>query len=149
MSVISFTPTLLPVSNKLKSLLNQTLCDYLTQATQLNQQSADRYTFNFRDTSYDAENGGFRPVEIAINQQSSGEWNIEYITEFAYFGNYYPELERSIDFDISNNCWFTSYSGWLSLKTHQQDAKELYQLWEGNFLAYVDMDAYDQIKVSC
>lgn len=94
MSVISFTPTLLPVSNKLKSLLNQTLCDYLTQATQLNQQSADRYTFNFRDTSYDAENGGFRPVEMTINQQSSGEWNIEYITEFAYFGNYYPELEK-------------------------------------------------------
>ncbi|OBU29684.1 DUF2787 domain-containing protein [Photobacterium kishitanii] len=149
MSVISFTPTLLPVSNKLKSLLNQALCDYLTQATQLNQQSADRYTFSFKDTSYDAENGGFRPVEIAINQQPSGEWNIEYITEFAYFGNYYPELERSMDFDISNNSWFTSYSSWLSLKTHLQDAKELYQLWEGNFLAYVDMDAYDQIKVSC
>ncbi|HIF9421904.1 TPA: DUF2787 domain-containing protein [Photobacterium damselae] len=149
MSAIPFTPTLLPVSNKLKSLLNQALCNYLTQAIQLNQQSSDRYTFNFRDTSYDAENGGFRPVEIAISQQPSGEWNIEYITEFAYFSSYYPELERSIDFDISNNSWFTSHSGWLSFKTHQKDVKELYQLWEGNFLAYVDMDAYDQIKVSC
>ncbi|MEC6832293.1 DUF2787 domain-containing protein [Photobacterium toruni] len=149
MSVISFTPTLLPISNKLKSLLNQTLCNYHTQAIQLNRQSAKRYTFNFRDTSYDAENGGFRPIEIAINQQSSDEWSIEYITEFAYFGNYYPELERSIDFDITNNCWFTSHSGWLSLKTNQQDANELYQLWEGNFLAYVDMEAYDQIKVNC
>lgn len=148
MAVISFTPTLLPVSNKLKSLLNQALYDYLTQTTQLNRQSADRYTFNFRDASYDAENGGFRPVEIAISQQSSGEWNIEYITEFAYFRSYYPELERSMDFDISNNSWFTSHSGWLSLKTHQQDAKELYQLWEGNFIAYVEMEAYDQIKVS-
>ncbi|HIF9225631.1 TPA: DUF2787 family protein [Photobacterium damselae] len=118
MSVILFTPTLLPISNKFKSLLNQTLCDYLSQATQL-------------------------------NQQSSGEWNIEYITEFAYFGNYYPELEKSIDFDITNNCWFTSHSGWLSFKTHQQDVNELYQVWEGNFLAYVDMDAYDQIKVNC
>ncbi|NVO99828.1 DUF2787 domain-containing protein [Photobacterium damselae subsp. damselae] len=149
MSVILFTPTLLPISNKFKSLLNQTLCDYLTQAIQLNQQSADRYTFNFRDTSYDAENGGFRPVEITIKQQSSGKWNIEYITEFAYFGNYYPELERSIDFDITNNCWFTSHSGWLSFKTHQQDVNELYRVCEGNFLAYVDMDAYDQIKVNC
>ncbi|WP_439789933.1 DUF2787 family protein [Photobacterium leiognathi] len=41
----------------------------------------------FRDTSYNAENGRFRPIEIAIIQQSSGEWNIEYITEFAYFGS--------------------------------------------------------------
>lgn len=149
MSVISFTTTLLPISNKLKLLLSQTLCVYLTQAMQLNQQSAERYTFNFRDTSYNAENGGFRPIKIAISQQSSGEWNIEYITEFAYFGNYYPELERSMDFDITNNCWFTSHSGWLSFKTHQQDVNELYQVWEGNFLAYVDMDAYDQIKVNC
>ncbi|HGO5293551.1 TPA: DUF2787 domain-containing protein [Photobacterium damselae subsp. damselae] len=149
MSVISFTPTLLPISNKLKLLLSQTLCVYLTQAMQLNQQSAERYTFNFRDTSYNAENGGFRPVEITINQQSSGEWNIEYITEFAYFGNYYPELEKSIAFDITNNCWFTSHSGWLLLKNHQKDVNELYQLWESNFLAYVDMDAYDQIKVNC
>lgn len=148
MSIISFTLTLLPISDKLKSLLSQTLCDYLTQALQLNQQSAERYTFNFRDTSYNAENGGFRPIEIAISQQSSGEWNIEYITEFAYFGSYYPELERSMDFDISNNCWFTSHSGWLSFKDHQLDAKELYQLWESNFLAYVDMEAYDKIEVN-
>ncbi|WP_256384637.1 DUF2787 domain-containing protein [Photobacterium toruni] len=110
---------------------------------------ATRLVINYKALDYYQTKQGLHPVEIAINQQSSGEWNIEYITEFAYFGSYYPELERSMDFDISNNCWFTSYSGWLSLKTHQQDAKELYQLWEGNFLTYVDMDAYDQIKVSC
>ncbi|PSV56917.1 DUF2787 domain-containing protein [Photobacterium sp. GB-3] len=148
MSVISFIPTLLPISNKLKSLLSQTLCVYLTQALPLNKQSAERYTFNFRDTSYDAQNGGFRPIEIAIHQQSSAKWCIEYITEFAYFGSYYPELERSMDFDISNNCWFTSHSGWLSFKSHQQDAKELYQLWERNFLAYVNMESYDKIEVN-
>ncbi len=26
---------------------------------------------------------------------------------------------------------------------------ELYELWEGNFLSYMSMDAYDQIQVEC
>ncbi|MVB46649.1 DUF2787 domain-containing protein, partial [Vibrio cholerae] len=29
-----------------------------------------------------------------------------------------------------------------------RDAKELYRLWENNFLTYVDMDAYDEIAVT-
>ncbi|WP_241033449.1 DUF2787 family protein, partial [Vibrio cholerae] len=29
-----------------------------------------------------------------------------------------------------------------------RDAKELYRLWESNFLAYVDMDAYNEIAIT-
>ncbi|MEF1305518.1 DUF2787 family protein [Vibrio owensii] len=31
---------------------------------------------------------------------------------------------------------------------NQQEANELYQLWEHNFLAYFEMDAYDDISIT-
>ncbi|WP_029827423.1 DUF2787 domain-containing protein, partial [Vibrio parahaemolyticus] len=103
--------------------------------------------FNFRDKSYSAEEGGFHPVEMAICQTSTGEWSIEYITDFAYMGNYYPELERNLDFDFRVGQFFMAYRGWLPMQG-SRDAKELYRLWENNFLAYVDTDAYNEIAVT-
>ncbi|KAB1509634.1 DUF2787 family protein [Photobacterium damselae] len=126
-------------SDKLKKILNQAIA-------QADLPVVERYTVSFKDTDYRAESGGFRPVEIAISQIASGEWIIEYITEFGYFGNYYPELERSVDFDISSGGWFMAYSGWNSLDS--DDCREFYDLWENNFIQYVGMNAYDSITVT-
>ncbi|MFG0904230.1 DUF2787 family protein [Photobacterium damselae] len=126
-------------SDKLKVILNQAIA-------QADLPVVERYTVSFKDTDYSAESGGFRPVEIAINQTASGEWIIEYITEFAYFGNYYPELERSVDFDISSGSWFMAYSGWSSIDC--DDCREFYNLWENNFIQYVGMKVYDSITVT-
>lgn len=126
-------------SDKLKKILNQAIA-------QAGLPVVERYTVSFKDTDYSAESGGFRPVEIAVSQIASGEWIIEYITEFGYFGNYYPELERSVDFDISSGSWFMAYSGWNSLDN--DDCREFYDLWENNFIQYVGMNAYDSITVT-
>ncbi|AIW17790.1 DUF2787 domain-containing protein [Vibrio coralliilyticus] len=145
MSQLNFTASLLLVSKKLHKLLSEQLTTHLLGNETL---ATSRYlVFNFRDKSYSVDEGGFHPVEIAICQTSTGEWSIEYITDFAYMGNYYPELERNLDFDFRVGQFFVAYRGWLPMQG-SRDAKELYQLWECSFLAYVDMDAYNEIVVT-
>ncbi len=145
MPKLTFIPALLPISNKLHDVLNQQYEEQLKTNTSL---STSRYVvFNFRDNSYCPEEGGYHPVEIAIRQSSNNQWSIEYITDFAYMGNYYPELERNLDFDFRSEKFFIAYKGWLAMDT-RSSAKELYQQWEKNFLAYVDMEAFDEVKVT-
>ncbi len=145
MPKLSFIPALLPISSKLFELLNQ---HYEKQLKANESLSTSRHVvFNFRDKSYSAEEGGYHPVEIAIRHSSNSQWSIEYITDFAYMGNYYPELERNLDFDFRSAKFFIAYKGWLAMDTHSS-AKQLYQLWEKNFLAYADMEAFDEVKVT-
>ncbi|MCG6388991.1 DUF2787 domain-containing protein [Vibrio fluvialis] len=145
MSKLTFTPSPLPVSQKLHNLLSDHLTPHFLSNEAL---TTSRYlVFNFRDKSYSPDEGGFHPVEIAICQTSTGEWSIEYITDFAYMGNYYPELERNLDFDFRVGQFFVAYRGWLPM-LGCRDAKELYRLWENNFLAYVDRDTYNEIAVT-
>ncbi|MEH0667746.1 DUF2787 domain-containing protein [Vibrio scophthalmi] len=145
MSKLTFIASTLPVSKKLHKLLSEQLTAQMLSNEAL---TTSRYlVFNFRDKSYSAEEGGFHPVEIAICHTSTGGWSIEYITDFAYMGSYYPELERNLDFDFRVGQFFVAYRGWLPMQG-SRDAKELYQLWETNFLAYVDMDSYNEIAVT-
>jgi hypothetical protein len=99
--------------------------------------------FNFCDKSYNAEQGGFHPVEICLARNSEGEWHYQYVTDFAYMGDYYPELEKALDFDFHSH---GAYACGIPECT-EQGAHELYQLWERNFLAYVEMGVYDDICV--
>ncbi len=145
MPKLSFIPAVLPISNKLHTILNN---EYAKQLKVNYSLSTSRYlVFNFRDKSYSAEEGGYHPVEIAICIQPNEQWSIEYITDFAYMGSYYPELERNLDFDFRAGQFFAAYRGWLPMKS-SRDARELYQLWEQNFLAYLDIDAFDEIEVT-
>ncbi|MBN8106957.1 DUF2787 domain-containing protein [Vibrio parahaemolyticus] len=145
MSKLTFTASTLPVSKKMHKLLSEQLSAHLLSNEAL---TTSRYlVFNFRDKSYSAEEGGFHPVEIAICHTSTGAWSIEYITDFAYMGNHYPELERNLDFDFRVGQFFVAYRGWLPMQG-SRDAKELYQLWENNFLDYIDIDAYNEIAVT-
>ncbi len=145
MPKLSFIPALLPVSSKLFELLNQ---HYKKQLKANESLSSSRHVvFNFGDKSYSAEEGSYHPVEIAIRHSSNSQWSIEYITDFAYMGNYYPELERNLDFDFRSEKFFIAYKSWLAMNA-RSSAKQLYQLWEKNFLAYVDMEAFEEVKVT-
>ncbi len=111
MSKLTFTASSLPVSKKLHKLLSEQFTAHLLSNEAV---TTSRYlVFNFRDKTYSADEGGFHPVEMAICQTSTGEWSIEYITDFAYMGNYYPELERNLDFDFRVGQFFVAYRGWL------------------------------------
>jgi hypothetical protein len=136
---------MLPIADKLHTLLSHHYtCQYLTNPDSA---TSSYLVFNFRDKSYSAESGGFHPVEIAICQSADGSWTIEYITDFAFAGSVYPELERCLDFDFRVRQFFATYQGWLPMN-QSDDACALYQLWESNFLSYIDMDAYDDVSVT-
>ncbi len=137
--VIEFTSCALSVSEKLHTLIAQEL-------TKEGTATSSHITLNFRDSSYSAENGGFHPVEIGLQTNGDGHFDILYITDFAFMGNYYPELERSLDFDFGNQVAFTVATGWQSIQSPGID--DLYQLWERNFISYVNMGAFDKVQIS-
>ncbi|HHF0535541.1 TPA: DUF2787 domain-containing protein [Vibrio alginolyticus] len=137
--VLQFQACPLPISSEFHHAISQRMqkADLLASRS---------LTLNFRDTSYSSEAGGFHPVEIAVHKGSKDKWCISYITDFAYFGLGYPELERAIDFDIANNMAFATGIGWRSIGS--SGFIELYRTWESNFLAYLSIDAFDEINVS-
>ena len=135
-----------PVSDRIATCLVKTIASYISLEGKVAESLlfSHRLVFNFRNKSHSAEGGGFRPVEICLLRSADGDWQYQYVTDFAYIGNHYPELEKALDFDF-HNCG--AYSCGIPMR-NQQEANELYQLWEHNFLAYLEMDAYDDISIT-
>jgi len=143
-------PTLLPVSNKLNQCLVNTFNQHSKNDHKLSIQlvKSTSIIFNFRDQSYSTQNGGFHPVEICLMKQLNDSWEYAYITDFAYVGSHAPELVKDLDFDFLSGECFTHYlKGYLRINNNAA-AMELYGLWEHNFLAYFDMEVYDNIEIS-
>lgn len=138
---IKFTESLLKISPKLLLQLKHVIAENALE------EDDTQITFNFRDSSYNTEAGGYHPVEIAMQKDSTADrWSLLYITDFAYAGLHYAELVKELDFDFSVASFCMAFAQPLPI-THPS-AKEMYQLWEGNFLCYLEYGAYDQIKVS-
>lgn len=99
-------------------------------------------TINFRDENYSAENGGFHPVEIRLEHHRD-HWRLCYITEFCYVGTgYFAELTKAIDFDFSYSAFQTLY-GYFPIRA----GRDMYEMWEPNFLSYWEMGVFT-IKVT-
>ncbi|MEZ8013947.1 MULTISPECIES: DUF2787 domain-containing protein [Vibrio] len=141
---LTITAPYSPVSQKLKSLLKSKMETFWKQNP--TKKDGESLTINFRDTTYSAEAGGYHPVEIMLLKEDESQYQIQYLTDFAYQGNIYPELERNVDFDVANGQALIAPMGWQSC--HNKAIVEFYSLWEGNFLAYLQMGAYDEIKIS-
>lgn len=133
-----------PVSEKLKTLLQREVETFWQQNPA--KRECENLIITFRDTSYSAGSGGYHPVEIMILKQKESQYVIQYLTDFAYMGNIYPELERNIDFDVANGQVFIAPLGWQDC--HNKQVLEFYSLWENNFLAYLEIGAYDEIHIS-
>ncbi|EAP94230.1 hypothetical protein V12B01_07638 [Vibrio splendidus 12B01] len=99
---------------------------------------------NFREKSYCPENGGYHPVEIRISRLNE-QWVFDYITDFSYCG-LMPELEKEIDFDFGHGVAYIRYMGEVPIT--ESNVAEFYSMWETNFLSYIGMDCFDEIKVT-
>lgn len=114
-----------PVSSKLIAIIEHELSVMPT---------ATGAVISFRDPRYSAETGGFHPVEVAVASDGS----IQYVTDFAYYGSPpYCELGKEIDFDFSLGLFQH-----LGREFPIQAGRELFQLWESNFIAYYGMGIY-------
>ena len=123
----------LPISDELIELLVKVI-----SSKQLNLAELNDITISFRDDSYDPTTGGYHPVEVrlvSINKQLE----LDYITDFCYVGSgFNTELTKEIDFDFTNNVGFQLYSGHHKLAA----LSELFQLWQSNFIQYVEQDVF-------
>ncbi|MFV0573953.1 MAG: DUF2787 domain-containing protein [Vibrio sp.] len=150
MTIFVIESNLLPVSSELTQALYGVLRDESMNLSGDVLAQARTLTFNFRDKHYTAENGGFHPVEIRLKRTSmkSTHWQLVYVTTFAYIGNVYPELERNLDFDCqSGRCLVHPYIQWEPIKGNQ-DVLSMYQLWESNFLAYLESHSYSAHQIT-
>jgi hypothetical protein len=88
-------------------------------------------TINFRDPNYSADDGGYHPVEIRLENEGDG-WRFSYITDFCFVGNgYMAELAKDLDFDFDAGvlqCLHGTYP--------IEQAIEIFQVWESNFVYY-------------
>lgn len=90
-------------------------------------------TINFRDPSYSADDGGYHPVEMRLENEGDG-WRFCYITDFCYVGSgYCAELAKDLDFDFDAGV-FQNLHG----KCPIEQATEIYIIWEMNFMCYAD-----------
>lgn len=95
-------------------------------------------TLNFRDPDYSAENGGFHPVEVRL-VKSGADWEISYITDFAYVGlGYFAELAKELDFDFGCQ----QYTHGLFGDIPSDELAELFSLWADNFMQFTQMDIF-------
>ena len=125
-----------PVNQALVAILQQHITEALSNTDDA--AGVDAITLNFRDPDYSAEAGGYHPVEIRLTYQQ-GQWHLNYITDFSYVGSGWDtELAKDMDFDFGLGVCMTRFMPDSPLA----DAAELYQLFETNFIAYYQMDAY-------
>ncbi|PKI12946.1 DUF2787 family protein [Colwellia sp. 12G3] len=88
-------------------------------------------TINFRDPTYSADDGGYHPVEIRLENEGDG-WRFCYITDFCYVGSgYVAELAKDLDFDFDTGV-FQNLFGTYPI----EQAIEMFQVWESNFVYY-------------
>ena len=131
---------LLPVSVDLQDTLSRVLTESGKWTPMI-----QSMVFNFRDTTYSVEDGGWHPVEVRLVRLYD-QWIFDYITDFAYCGGPYPELVKEVDFNFSSGMVGFSYVPELPITS--SEVMEFYSLWESNFLSYVEMRAFDEIKVT-
>lgn len=103
---------------------------------------ASAFVFNFRDKAYSHDKGGYHPVEIRIYLEK-GTWHFDYMTDFSYQGGIFPELAAEVDFDFRNNRLNVSYIPPVLISADI----DFFKLWQGNFLAYLESGAFDEITV--
>ncbi|EGR9014331.1 DUF2787 domain-containing protein [Vibrio parahaemolyticus] len=132
---------LLPISTSLQDALNRVNSESGKWTPML-----QSVVINFRDSSYNAESrSGFHPVEIRLVRLYD-QWIFDYITDFAYCGGPYPELVKEVDFNFSSGTASFSYVPELPITS--SEVMEFYSMWESNFLSYVEMGVFDEIKVT-
>jgi len=99
--------------------------------------SMSRVTVNFRDPTYSAESGGFHPVEISLSRHGES-WLLDYLTDFHYVGFPYPELEKAVDVSWQDGyCWLAGIGDCAI-----SDFVDYWQLWQRNFVSYVQMGVF-------
>ncbi|AWB66051.1 hypothetical protein C2869_06180 [Saccharobesus litoralis] len=133
----------LPVSEALGERLKKCLENTMEKMTDADILSLSSVILNFRDPDYDAISGGYHPVEIRFEQVNQG-WCFSYITDFSYQGQPpFAELAKELDFDFQAGITQIIHCGVMAI----ENTRDIYCIWEKNFLHYASCDIY-QVFIS-
>ncbi|MUJ20328.1 DUF2787 family protein [Aliivibrio fischeri] len=143
---------------KLPVVATEFISDAITKIKETQSINTGEYVvFNYRDKNYSADNGGFHPVEIAV--QMSKDENDEctallaYVTSFCFDGsNHYPELIKCCDYDFENGYSTHTLLGGVFTQTDKvgtKEANENFEIFFKNFVEYVGIGALMLDGVSC
>ena len=119
--------------SKLPWLLDNRLVKILNDAL-TSTEADDGITICFNDPDFTPESGGFHPVEMSLSREGA----LMYITDFCYIGQ--PpmcDLCKALDFDF-NLSLFQFYG----MENPISAGRELFTLFQSNFLAYHAANAY-------
>ena len=123
----------LPVCQALLTLLSQE-----AERTDLDLGRCTQLTFNFRNPGYSAEQGGVHPVEIRL-VRGLDDWLVDYVTDFSYQGlGQDAELCKELDFNFLDG--EHTMLGWGPLRL--AEARELFDIWQSNFIAYCRLECF-------
>ena len=123
----------LPVTPALLALLSQE-----AERTDLDLGRCTQLTFNFRNPGYSAEQGGVHPVEIRL-VRGLDDWLFDYVTDFSYQGlGHDAELCKELDFNFLDG--EHTMLGWGPLRL--AEARELFDIWQSNFIAYCRLECF-------
>ncbi len=123
----------LPVCQPLLTLLSQEVT-----RTEFDLERCTQLTFNFRNPGYSAEQGGVHPVEIRL-VRGLDDWLFDYVTDFSYQGlGQDAELCKELDFNFLDG--EHRMLGWGPLRI--AEAKELFDIWQRNFIAYSQLECF-------
>ncbi|MDO6528227.1 DUF2787 domain-containing protein [Motilimonas sp. 1_MG-2023] len=138
---IVITPNKLDVSAQLHASLQQ------ATSTKEIQPDHTQIIFNFRNSSYYQTKAGYHPVEISISREDArDDWRLLYISDLAYFGHPYPELDIEIDFNFQAGIFYMV--GLTRQPINHPMVQDFYKTWESNFLAYLSSGVFDDITVN-
>lgn len=88
-------------------------------------------TISFRDLIYSGDDGCYHPLEIRLENEGEG-WRFCCITDFCYVGSgHMAELAKDLDFDFDASV-FQNLFGTYPI----EQAIEIFQIWESNFVYY-------------
>jgi hypothetical protein len=123
----------LPVCQSLLTMLSQE-----AERTDLDLGRCTQLTFNFRNPGYSTEQGGVHPVEIRL-VRGLDDWLFDYVTDFSYQGlGQDAELCKELDFNFLDGEHFMQ--GWGPLRL--AEARELFDIWQSNFIAYCRLECF-------
>ncbi|MEZ9293645.1 DUF2787 family protein [Vibrio cyclitrophicus] len=128
----------LPVSYAFKKLINDEVSKHQIS------DDVTAITLNYRDSLYSTEDGGFHPIELRFEKKGDC-WYLAYLTDFSYAG-LYPELEKEVDFDVNHSVAFIRFMGEVPLS--RPDVQDFFNTYQANFISYVEMEAYDDVKLT-
>jgi hypothetical protein len=119
--------------------VSDTLLTIIQKEIENKSQAVNSVTINFRSPSYSAERGGYHPVEVHLIK-SGNSWLFDYITDFTYVGLApMAELAKEIDFCFDTGDAYHLYIGKISI----EEGKNLFKLWQSNFVSYWQMKVFD------